>query len=218
MLLKIKHGTKYEYSEPVFLEPHTIQLIPKNSHCHTKRESVVKIEPTPAGLSNNEEQNGVLTRVAWFDGKTSSLLIDSTAIVEVNEFNAFDFLVYPASASRLPLEYDEKTRIDLAPNLFKLSDSATIQAIIKDLGLIDFDTVSFLTNLTKKMPKQYEYEVREFGACQSPEVTFKNKKGSCRDIAFLFIAICRELGLASRFVSGYYYDIDSEESECKRCG
>ena len=34
-----------------------------------------------------------------------------------------------------------------------------------------------------------------------------NRKGSCRDYAVLFSALCRALGLATRFVSGYYVGV-----------
>ena len=33
--------------------------------------------------------------------------------------------------------------------------------------------------------------------------TLARVRGACRDLAVLFIAICRTLGLAARFVSGY---------------
>ncbi|HSE84095.1 MAG TPA: transglutaminase-like domain-containing protein [Thermodesulfobacteriota bacterium] len=32
------------------------------------------------------------------------------------------------------------------------------------------------------------------------------RRGVCRDFVVLFMAACRALGLATRFVSGYYFD------------
>ena len=51
------------------------------------------------------------------------------------------------------------------------------------------------------------YEIREEGAPNSAEYTLVNRRGSCRDYAVLFSAMCRALGLATRFVSGYYVGI-----------
>jgi anti-sigma factor RsiW len=36
-----------------------------------------------------------------------------------------------------------------------------------------------------------------------PEITLREGKGTCRDLAVLFCAACRTMGIASRFVSGY---------------
>ena len=52
--------------------------------------------------------------------------------------------------------------------------------------------------------KNFAYEIREEGAPNTPEVTLLSRKGSCRDYAVLFSALCRAMGLATRFVSGYY--------------
>ncbi|MFM7576061.1 MAG: transglutaminase-like domain-containing protein, partial [Microcystaceae cyanobacterium] len=34
-------------------------------------------------------------------------------------------------------------------------------------------------------------------------ITWRNKRGSCRDLTILFMEVCRTMGLAARFVSGY---------------
>jgi transglutaminase-like putative cysteine protease len=45
--------------------------------------------------------------------------------------------------------------------------------------------------------------VRVEGAAQSPVTTLTTRSGACRDLTVLFLAVCRSLGMASRFVSGY---------------
>ena len=45
--------------------------------------------------------------------------------------------------------------------------------------------------------------MREEPGVQSPAATLAQQRGSCRDVATLFIEACRYIGLAARFVSGY---------------
>jgi transglutaminase-like putative cysteine protease len=47
-----------------------------------------------------------------------------------------------------------------------------------------------------------------------PDDTFNLKKGSCRDLSWMQINLLRQLGIAARFVSGYYYfDMDEPAYE-----
>ena len=47
--------------------------------------------------------------------------------------------------------------------------------------------------------------MREEPGVQAQSYTLKNQSGSCRDYATSMIEGCRQLGLASRFVSGYLH-------------
>jgi transglutaminase-like putative cysteine protease len=69
---------------------------------------------------------------------------------------------------------------------------------------VNWDTSSFLSELNKFI-HSFAYEIREEGDAYSPEKTLLERRGSCRDYSVLFMAMCRALGIASKFVSGYYF-------------
>jgi transglutaminase-like putative cysteine protease len=78
----------------------------------------------------------------------------------------------------------------------------------------NFNTIPFLTNLTKQLHDDFKVEYREEGAPLRPDDTFNLKKGSCRDLSWMQINLLRQLGIAARFVSGYYYfDMDEPAYE-----
>ena len=67
-------------------------------------------------------------------------------------------------------------------------------------------TISFLTDLNMAIHQRIAYERRDEEGTQTPNETLELGRGSCRDMAELFVATSRQLGLAARFVSGYLYE------------
>ncbi len=67
------------------------------------------------------------------------------------------------------------------------------------------ETLSLLQQLNLHIYRTFRYQRREQRGVLSPAETLENNGGSCRDFATLFMEICRFMGLASRFVSGYMY-------------
>ena len=70
----------------------------------------------------------------------------------------------------------------------------------------------FLSHLTRQINSDFDVIIRQLGPPYDPEMTFKLKKGSCRDLAWMQIHMLRHIGIASRFVSGYLY-LPTDESE-----
>ena len=65
------------------------------------------------------------------------------------------------------------------------------------------NSLDFLVLLNTAIYENFTVEIRDDGPPLPPVVTMERKQGSCRDFAVLFIAACRSVGLAARFVSGY---------------
>jgi transglutaminase-like putative cysteine protease len=68
---------------------------------------------------------------------------------------------------------------------------------------VEYNPVMFLSELNQRIYCTCKYYVRETGAPLPPGITWSQQAGSCRDLAVLFMAACRAVGLACRFVSGY---------------
>jgi transglutaminase-like putative cysteine protease len=65
------------------------------------------------------------------------------------------------------------------------------------------DGVAFLDALNRHLHGHFKPEIRDAGAARPPEETLRLGRGACRDLAMLFLAVCRRHGWAGRFVSGY---------------
>ncbi len=213
MLYHILHISEYTYSDQVFFEPHQLRFKPKSSPHISVKDFNLTIEPEPAGFSEHTDIENNHTVLCWFEQTHQKLTITSQVQVEISPYNPFNFLVYPTEYLQIPFEYEKRDKQLLKTALDTFGLEPPLQNYTKKiLQESNYHSVNFITNLTKDIAKNISLQSRETGEPLQPDITFKQKVGSCRDITWMQIHILRQLGIASRFVSGYFF-VDSDEPE-----
>lgn len=204
---KIVHETSYFFSNAVELYPHTLRLRPREGHELRIENSTLTISP-PATLRwhRDVEENSVAT--ASFLQPTQNLEIKSEVIVLQYNQAPFDFLV-SEHAVDFPFSYSEEEKFMLAPYMNQYPQTASLEVRIWVDTLWhsgqSIQTFALLLELNKHINRFLSYRIREEEGVQSAEQTLQIGTGSCRDAANLFLVAARQLGFASRFVSGYLH-------------
>ncbi len=211
MILNIRHTTNYRFDRPVFLEPHILRFRPRTDFRQRLINYELNVDPLPEGRKAMIDKNGNLAEIAWFSGIHNELRIGADMTVEMFPVKPLDFLIHPQSQTQLPFNPgigDPLLESFLVPG----GESTGVRGIAEDLmKMSNYQTVGFLTGTTSYLHSEIEIINRETGEPYKPVKTLQLKKGSCRDIAVLQMALLREAGIPSRFVSGYNYNFGREE-------
>lgn len=210
MIYEIKHLLQYQYSNPAFLETQLLHLMARTDGTQKLKKFALQIQPKPVLVSEITDALGNPAHEVWFRGSSSQLSIEAISLVEVNRQNPFDYILRE-NALRIPARYPEILMPLLKPyfqqeraneQVAKFSEEAAKRASYK--------TTEFLSELCLMIHQRIHYIRREEGFPWSPEKSLSEGKGSCRDMAVLFMACCRAQGLAARFTSGYVEDITNQ--------
>ncbi|MGX7688097.1 transglutaminase family protein [Flectobacillus sp. BAB-3569] len=205
MKLAITHTLLYDYSNDVRLEPHYLYLHPKQGPYLKVDQYSLQISPTPDFISKNVDSADNIQHIVFFNNSTRHLSIKAESIIEVTEFNPYSFIYHPFESSRLPIKYANDLNDSLQSYLNRKGVTTYVDQTARQIAAsVNWDTSSFLSELNKFI-HSFAYEIREEGDAYSPEKTLLERRGSCRDYSVLFMAMCRALGIASKFVSGYYF-------------
>lgn len=221
MQYTIRHTTTYRYSQPVILQPHIVRLIPRSDSWQTLKTHALEITPDPFGQSSITDMDGNTLVRLWFksDRPVEQLIITVTSTVETHQENPFHYLL-ENWAMRLPIEYPASLLNQLQPYLggqmvrygSSVIDPIAVQLAQEIYADVDGEPTRFLTTLNQRIYETCGYELRETGEPLLPGTTWTRRSGSCRDFAVLFVEVCRAIGLAARFVSGYQEgDLDSTD-------
>lgn len=203
MTVSVTHSTVYLYQFPVRLEPHIFRLRPRTNGAQRLIDFDLQITPSPAGTTECLDQDGTLALNAWFEGQTQELRVQSRFTVELLRRNPFDYLLLGESLS-LPLWYREPLSVALAPYRQDAQVSESVKEFARSVaGVAQSNALSFLTTLSRQIFQTFRQTVRPDGPPWSSDQTLRLKEGSCRDLAVLFCDVCRVMGIAARFVSGY---------------
>ncbi|GFE70317.1 transglutaminase family protein [Chroococcus sp. FPU101] len=210
----IQHTTVYTYDKPVSPNPHLIRLRPRSDGWQKLHDFQCLITPEPTGISEIIDLDGNALLRVWFKQETEQLKIEINSNVETFKTNPFDFLYEPWALS-MPLDYPSSLAKQLQSYLTPYNiapDPISIQLAQEILHEVNNSTGDFLFTLMDRIYRNCEQVVRHSEDIWSPSITWTKKQGACRDLVVLFMDVCRSVGLATRFVSGYQEgDSDTEE-------
>jgi len=207
MLIRIHHLTRYQYTETVQFTPHRILLRPReNPHVRVRALDLSVSPSAQVRWMTDAYENPVA--VASFEHLASEIRIEARIDVALLSHNPFDFILEPHAES-YPFAYNPHERKVLLPWLEVGSPANCAQVlpwVAREFPQLPDGSLEVLTRLNQRLRERLRYERRDEEGVQSPDETLAKGGGSCRDFARLFIEICRQLGFAARFVSGYLYD------------
>jgi transglutaminase-like putative cysteine protease len=210
MRISLAHKTVYRYDAPVFPEPHTVRLRPRADACQQVTSCSLVITPEPAGQSLCLDQDGNVVVEAWFSSQVTELDVESRFEVETTRGNPFDFLL--AVPGSLPMEYPEALAAALTPYREEPEGRGAIWDLATRVaGDAGGRVVPFLGALNQHLYQNFRHVIRDQGAAHPPQRTLGEGEGSCRDLAVLYCAVARAMGLAARFVSGYHLEAASQQ-------
>jgi transglutaminase-like putative cysteine protease len=210
MFLRLVHVTRCDYSEPVSFAPHALYLRPRETPRQRLHHHTLEITPTARRIATHDPLDNALDW-AFFapENPATKLEFRSELLVETLDSNPFDFYLKP-SALTFPFTYDATEQAALASYLTPRVDSPAPEFLRDWLGQrlssAPTETVPYLMALTTAVQRALVYTRRDEQGVQSSAQTLARGTGSCRDYAVLLMELCRALGLAARFVSGYLYE------------
>lgn len=211
MRYKISHQISYTYDRPVVLAPHLVQMRPRSDVTQMLRQFAFQINPFPKQQFETVDLDGnPVLKVMFATEETRELTIQAISEVETFRTNPFDYVLEPW-ATNLPIDYPAALWQQLQPYLGGQMTgglAAALDPIAAQLAQeiwlsSDGNVVSFLWELNQRIYQTCDYKLRETGYPYPPGMTWSQRSGSCRDYAVLFMEVCRAVGLAARFVSGY---------------
>ncbi|SMF98986.1 transglutaminase family protein [Burkholderia singularis] len=201
----LHHVTRYRYDRAVHLGPQVVRLRPA-PHCRTPILAYsMKVEPATHFANWQQDPFANYLARLVFPEKTGTFEIVVDLVAEMSVYNPFDFFL-DERAQSFPFCYEDALRDELAPYLAcdpPTSESTVFRSYIESIDRTPARTIDFLVALNQRLQRDIRYLVRLEPGVQTPEQTLKLASGSCRDSGWLLVQICRRLGLAARFVSGY---------------
>jgi transglutaminase-like putative cysteine protease len=214
-VFQIEHSIEYTYSQPVIFAPHQLRLRPRSDVHQSVLSFDLTISPTPQQVAESVDLDGNNSTLVWFENNlTTNLKITTKTSVSTILTNPFSYLIEPWAAN-LPIDYPRSLAQQLQPYLTGYLGHS-IDPIAAELAAeiwqtVNGKTISFLSELNQQIYHNCQYSIRDTGAALPPGMVWKNRAGSCRDFVVLLLEVCRAVGLAGRFVSGYEAGAETDD-------
>ncbi len=216
----LEHRTSYTFDRLVQVYPHIVRLRPA-PHSRTLIEAYsLRIDPADHFINWQQDALGNFLARLVFPKPMRQLTITVGLIADLKVINPFDFFIedwaetWPSGG----LKYPKALADDLDPYLRPVDENGDgsgpgdlVQAWVRNFSVPDGTrTIDYLVALNRAINADVGYNLRMEPGVQTPDFTLRTGVGSCRDSAWLFVSILRQLGLAARFVSGYLVQLASD--------
>jgi transglutaminase-like putative cysteine protease len=197
MRIKISHLTRYRYDRPTAGVIQLLRLTPRNYDA----QYVVRWRLETSAdcrLDQQEDAFGNITHFFGADGPLRELSVLAEGEVETRD------------AQGMVLGTVERF-----PPSFYLRETPLTKS---DTGISDFaaacridgasDALDMLHRMLARLRETMTYDADPTHAATTAEEAFALKRGVCQDLAHVFIAASRNLGIPARYVGGYFHRAD----------
>jgi transglutaminase-like putative cysteine protease len=207
----LSRSPHYKYDRLVSLGPQIIQLRPA-PHSRTPILSY-SLTLTPSEHIFNwqlDPHSNYAARVLLLQ-KTSQFAVHVQLVADLAPINPFNFFLEPGFED-YPFQYSASLK--RSRELCQFGPNGWPPAVVfASVSREKRGTIDFLVDLNRRVRDGVDYVTRLEPGVQSCEQTLEFRSGSCRDSAWLFVQILRQLGIAARFVSGYLIQLASDEPQ-----
>ncbi|MDA0702794.1 MAG: transglutaminase family protein [Proteobacteria bacterium] len=190
MRISIRHRTVYGYSEPAHHSVQYLRVTPRDSAWQEVRDWRLA---APGALAPWTDHFGNRCHTLTVTGPVEEIVIEAVGTVETAEAGG----VLPFEASDLPLGVYARTT-----GLTRADDGLRAFAE-RHRAALDDDRVAGLHALMRGVAGALRYDEDASHAHATAAEALAEGAGDYPDHAHVFIAACRHLGLAARYVGGY---------------
>jgi transglutaminase-like putative cysteine protease len=199
MRLKIRHETHYTYGRPATSAVQILRLTPRSHDGQFVRRWRVEID-ADCRLDRNEDAFGNITHTFTVDGPVKEMKVLAEGEIDVSDRQGF----IHGGVERFPLGLwlrdTPLTRVE--PDLRRYARHIA--------GGEGGDRLATLHALMAAIQRDFRFMIGETTASTTALEAFRQKSGVCQDLAHVFIACARSLGIPARYAGGYYLRTDTE--------
>lgn len=206
MLYRIRHTTKYAYTDTVSVCHNLVRLHPVSAARQTTRTYSLVISPEPTDLVTRIDAFGNQVQYFSIQDAHRSLSLTSFCEVEVGDTAALPQVGPTWEEVRETLMTQRYALNDVFRFVFA-SSRAPDTPEIRDYAAPSFPPGRPLhdavLDLTRRIHEDFEYQSGATHVDTPVLEALQRRVGVCQDFAHIQIACLRSLGLAARYVSGY---------------
>ena len=202
MRLTIHHETIYRYATPVTSAVQVLRLTPRSHDGQFVQRWRVGID-ADCRLERSQDAFGNIVHTFSVESPVNLLTIVAEGEVDMTEQGGH----LNGSIERLPLSFWlRETPLTRA--------TAPIKAYaLKIAGGEGGYPLATLHALMAAINRDFDFVVGATDASTTAEQAFKRKTGVCQDLAHIFAACARSLGIPARYAGGYYMRTDIVQQE-----
>ncbi len=206
----LQHTTHYRYDRTVRLGPQTLRLCPRPDTSPQVTDFRLEVSPGAHQLDFATDAYG--NRVAWvrFAGPATEFRIDVSMTLELVDAltDALTDASLQAPAHATPVHSvaaPARNSTDAVLPAYRepVGPNPVMEAWLAQLLAQGAATSDLPAHLCAAVAQRLAYRVRQEPGVQMPDESLALGSGSCRDSAWLLMAMLRSAGWAARFVSGY---------------
>jgi transglutaminase-like putative cysteine protease len=207
MYYAITHLTIYQYSQPITDSVMELRLHPRNDGQQRCIRFQLDIRPKVKHFSYRDYLGNVLHSFN-IPGAHNHMALKSEAVVEVKSPIVLPDALSVAAWDELDAHTRERELYDMVLPSHFTQPSVLLTQFANEIGwgrAFAPDPLTALRGLNSAIYTAFEYQQHVTKVDSPIDVALESRSGVCQDFTHIMLALTRQIGIPSRYVSGYLF-------------